>query len=95
MPEITQIFEGRQDIKYGNGKDFIKDAFKIIHVYKAIYNGNVFCKHCLKELKVGKAVFISKCLGCSPPYVGQSDDEVDTFCSANHARIYAKKNDSF
>jgi len=91
---LKQIVEGRLDIKYGNGKDLISDAFKIIHVYKVILNGNVFCKHCLKELKVGKPIFISRCLGCPPPYVGDDYEYVyDIFCSANHARIYAKKND--
>jgi hypothetical protein len=92
MAKIVSNEKNTQTVKWGEG------VLEEIVLDKAILDENVHCKHCLKELKAGKPTFIAVHWSLIAFFlypsgsVGGSSMTKLAFCSANHARIYAKKN---
>jgi hypothetical protein len=92
MAKIVSNEKNIQTVKWGEG------ILEEIVIDKAILDENVLCKHCLKELKAGKPTIIAahwskRAFFIYPSgSVGESHSTKPAFCSANHARIYAKKN---
>ena len=67
----------------------------VIHVKNAILNSDVHWKHCMKMIKSGKVVFRASRNIIFEAYSKSGWGDYfgkPTFCSPNHARIFAKNN---
>lgn len=77
---------------------FKKDGYyfnNTISVDGAILDGEVPCFHCGKEIKKGKVAWLAS-NGISNPFErGDSSwgSSKESFCSSNHAKLFAKNND--
>lgn len=77
------------------GKD--PSAIQRISVDSAVMDSDTQCMHCGRNVKKGKLVFCASSFFSSfPCYKGDSgwgeDSYRPTFCSSNHAKLFAKNN---
>jgi hypothetical protein len=75
--------------------EFGKELTEAIVVDSAIMDSDVQCFHCGKNIKMGKLVFCGKSFMKSPSSFGENDwgaGNKRTFCSSNHAKLFAKNN---
>jgi hypothetical protein len=92
LASIVSSEKNPQTIKWGEG------LLENIIIDKAILDDNVLCRHCQKELKAGRSIFVAAAWSQMAFFlyphgsVGESYSSKPAFCSADHARIYAKKN---
>jgi hypothetical protein len=91
MANVEKWSNNRMEIKWG------KEFFSYVCVDTAILDKNVQCLHCGKNIQKGKLVF---CAVAPPNYFPSSrgdsgwgeDSYKPTFCSSNHAKLFAKNN---
>jgi hypothetical protein len=91
MANVKRWSYSRMTVNYGKG------PVDIISVDSAIMDADVQCFHCGKNIKAGKLVF------CGTSYIRNPFEKGDedwgdgrrykrTFCSSNHAKLFAKNN---
>ena len=89
-------------IKWSHGGlihiDYGKEMTEKIVVDSAKMDEEVQCFHCGKNIKAGRLIFCATMLfgGGTPSGRGESDwgeGSKKTFCSSNHAKLFAKNND--
>jgi hypothetical protein len=89
MANVKRWSYSGMNIKWGKG------TFDQIRVDSAIMDAEVQCFHCGKNIKSGKLVFCAHSFfGGNPFEKGDSSWGEDTyratFCSSNHAKLFAK-----
>lgn len=90
MAKVIKWSSGLMYVKYG------KDLTQQITVETAIMDSDVQCFHCGKNIKAGKLVFCARDWIAAPSSIGDNDwgeeSYKKTFCSSNHAKLFAKNN---
>jgi len=78
--------------------DYGKGFAEKISVDSAIMDADLQCLHCGKNIKEGKLVFCGRNWTANPFGLGDKDwgtGDKKTFCSSNHAKLFAKNNKGF
>jgi hypothetical protein len=78
--------------------DYGKGFMENISVDSAIMDADLQCFHCGKNIKEGKLVFCGRNYSGALFEFGDKDwgeGDKKTFCSSNHAKLFAKNNKGF
>ena len=92
MANVLKWNYGTQYIQFKKGSG---SMFDYISVDGAILDDEVPCFHCGKVIKKGKVAWLAVSYIRNPFERGDSDwgSSKKSFCSSNHAKIYAKNAD--